>query len=69
MIKLETAKLYISDGNQAVRLPIVEDLPNAVTRAAIEESERLLHDTNAKTFSSMEKLRADLLSDEDEDNI
>ena len=47
---------------------IVRYLPNAITRAAIEESERLLHDTNARTFTSMEELRADLLSDEDDDN-
>jgi len=38
---------------------------NAVTRAAILEAEQLLNDPNAKTFTSMEELRADLLLDED----
>ena len=46
---------------------IVRYKPNAVTQAAIAEAERLLHDPNAKTFTSMEDLRADLLSDEDDD--
>ena len=46
---------------------IVRYKPNAVTRAAILEAEQLLHDPNAKTFTSMEELRADLLSDEDDD--
>gem|GEM_PF-6391747 len=31
------------------------------------EAEQLLHDPNAKTFTSMEELRADLLSDEHDD--
>ena len=39
--------------------------PNSITLAAIAEAERLLHDPNAKSFTSMEDLRADLLSDED----
>ncbi|MCL2142524.1 MAG: type II toxin-antitoxin system RelB/DinJ family antitoxin [Methanimicrococcus sp.] len=46
---------------------IVRNKPNAVTQAAIEEAERLLHDSNAKSYTSMEELRADLLSDEDDD--
>ena len=46
---------------------IVRHKPNAVTQAAIAEAELLLHDPNAKSFTSMEELRADLLSDEDED--
>ncbi|MCL1828934.1 MAG: type II toxin-antitoxin system RelB/DinJ family antitoxin [Oscillospiraceae bacterium] len=46
---------------------IVRDMPNAVTKAAIAEAERLLRDPNAKTFMSIEELRADLLSDEDDD--
>jgi len=46
---------------------IVRYRPNVVTQAAILEAEQLLHDPNAKTFTSMEALRADLLSDEDED--
>ena len=46
---------------------IVRDMPNAVTQAAIAEAEQLLHDPNAKSFMSMEDLRADLLSDEDDD--
>lgn len=37
--------------------------PNAVTRQAFEEGERLLRDPNAKRFSSVEDLFADL--DED----
>jgi len=46
---------------------IVRHIPNSVTQAAIVEAERLLHDPNAKTFTSMEELRTDLLSDEDGD--
>ncbi|MCL2500036.1 MAG: type II toxin-antitoxin system RelB/DinJ family antitoxin [Defluviitaleaceae bacterium] len=46
---------------------IVRHKPNAVTQAAILEAEQLLHDPNAKTFTSMEELRADLLSDDDDD--
>jgi DNA-damage-inducible protein J len=45
---------------------IVRHMPNAVTQAAIEESGRLLRDPNAKSFTSMEELRADLLSDEED---
>ena len=40
---------------------------NAVTQAAILEAEQLLNDPNAKSFTSMEELRADLLSEEDDD--
>ena len=47
---------------------IVQYKPNAVTQAAIEEAERLLYDNNAKSFTSMEELRADLLSDDDGDD-
>ena len=43
---------------------IVRCKPNAVTQAAIVEAERLLQDPNAKSFTSMEELRADLLSDD-----
>ena len=46
---------------------IVHYKPNAITQAAIVEAERLLHDPNAKSFTSMEALRADLLDDQDED--
>ena len=46
---------------------IVLSIPNATTQAAIAEAERLLHDPSAKSFTSMEELRADLLSDEDDD--
>ena len=46
---------------------IVRYKPNAVTQAAIAEAEQLLHDPTAKTFTSMEELRADLLSDGDDD--
>ena len=45
---------------------IVRYKPNAVTQAAIAEAERLMYDHDAKTFTSMEELRADLLSDEDD---
>ena len=48
---------------------IVRYKPNATTQAAIQEAKQLLNDPNAKTFTSMEELRADLLSDEDDDNI
>ena len=41
---------------------IVRYKPNAVTRAAIMEAERLLQDPDAKSFTSMEDLRANLLS-------
>jgi len=46
---------------------IVRHTPNAVTQAAIAEAERLMIDPTAKTFASMEELRADLLSDEDDE--
>jgi DNA-damage-inducible protein J len=46
---------------------IVRNKPNAVTQAAIAEAELLLYDQNAKSFTSMDELRADLLSDEDDD--
>ena len=46
---------------------IVRYKPNAVTQAAIEEADRLMHDPNAKSFTSMDELRADLLSDEIDD--
>ena len=46
---------------------IVRHKPNAVTKAAIEEAEILLHDPNARSFKSIEDLRIDLLSDEDDD--
>ena len=44
---------------------IVRYKPNAVTQAAIAEADQLLHDTTAKSFTSMDDLRADLLSDDD----
>jgi DNA-damage-inducible protein J len=40
--------------------------PNADTRAAMAETESLLHDPNAKSFNSMDELRVDLLSDDDD---
>ena len=46
---------------------IVRYKPNAITQAAIAEAEQLLHAHNARTFTSMEELRADLLSDDDND--
>ena len=48
---------------------IVRHNPNAVTQAAIAEAGRLLHDPNAKSFTSMEALRADLLSDDEDGGI
>jgi len=46
---------------------IVRYKPNAVTQAAIAEAEKLMLDPNAKTFNSIEDLRTELLSDEDDD--
>ena len=46
---------------------IVRYKPNGVTQAAIAEAELLLNDPNAKTFTNMDELRADLLSDESDD--
>ena len=46
---------------------VVRYKPNAVTQAAIAEAEQLLNDPSAKSFSSMEELRADLLADEDDE--
>ena len=46
---------------------IVRHKPNAITQAAIAEAKQLLHDPNARSFTSMEELRADLLSDDNED--
>ena len=39
--------------------------PNAETVAAMMECERLSRDPNAKSFTTMEELMTDLLSDED----
>ena len=41
--------------------------PNAITQVAIKEAEILMTNPNAKTFCSMEELKADLMSDEGED--
>ena len=46
---------------------VVRYKPNTVTQAAIKEAEILLHDPNARSFTSIDELRADLLSDEDDD--
>ena len=46
---------------------IIRNRPNAVTQAAIKEAEILMTNPNAKTFSNMEVLKADLMSDEDDD--
>lgn len=46
---------------------IIRHKPNEVTRAAINEAEKLLHDNDAKTFTSMDELKADLMRDEDDD--
>ena len=46
---------------------IIRYKPNEITQAAIKEADKLLHDNNAKTFTSMEELKADLMSDEDDD--
>ena len=46
---------------------IVQYKPNAVTHAAMSEAERLYADQNVKTFTSVKDLRADLLSDDDDD--
>ena len=48
-------------------LEIVRYKPNVATQAAIAEAQRLLHDPNVMSFTSMEDLRADLLSGEDDD--
>jgi len=45
---------------------IVRYKPNAVTQAAIAEAEMLINNPDVKAFTSMEDLRADLLSDEDD---
>ena len=46
---------------------IVRYKPNAITQAAILEAKQLLSDPSAKTFTSMKELRADLLSDDEDD--
>ena len=46
---------------------IIRHTPNAVTQAAIKEAEILLTNSNARTFSNMEALKEDLMSDEDDD--
>jgi DNA-damage-inducible protein J len=45
---------------------IVRFKPNAVTQAAILEADQLLYDQNTKSFTNMDDLRADLLSDDDD---
>ena len=44
-----------------IKMPV----PNAETVAAMMEGERLSRDPNTKSFTSIEELMADLLSDED----
>jgi DNA-damage-inducible protein J len=44
---------------------VVRYRPNAVTQAAIAEADSVLSDPSAKSFKSMDELRADLLSDGD----
>lgn len=39
------------------------DVPNAATLAAIKEAEKMLHDPNAKRFSSVEELFEELDSE------
>jgi DNA-damage-inducible protein J len=46
---------------------IIRYTPNDITKAAIREADNLMNDPNAKTFTTMDDLRADLLSDEDDD--
>ena len=46
---------------------IIRHKPNSVTQAAIKEAGVLMINPDAKTFSSMEALKADLMSDEDDD--
>jgi len=46
---------------------IIRHMPNMITQAAIAEAESLLANPNAETFSNMESLKADLMSDEDDD--
>ena len=46
---------------------IIRHKPNSVTQAAIKEAEILMTNPDAKTFSNMEALKADLMSDEDDD--
>ncbi|MCR5661948.1 MAG: hypothetical protein K6G50_07445 [bacterium] len=41
---------------------IVSDIPNDETLAAMEEAEEMLKDPNAKKFSSVQELFADLRS-------
>ena len=41
---------------------IVSDIPNEETEAAMEETEELLNDPDAKTFSSVDELFAELRS-------
>lgn len=45
---------------QGMPFDIKLDKPNAVTRAALEEGDRLLNDPNAPRFTSLEDLFADL---------
>jgi DNA-damage-inducible protein J len=44
---------------------VVRYMPNAATKAAMAEAETLLRDPRAKSFASMDELRADLLADPD----
>ena len=44
---------------------LVRCKPNAITQAAIDEAEKLMHDPKAKSFATMDELRADLLSEDD----
>jgi DNA-damage-inducible protein J len=46
---------------------IIRYTPNEITKAAILKADCLMNDPNAKTFTTIDDLRADLLSDEDSD--
>lgn len=58
------------DINSDIEICLVEnepdniEVPNAETIAAMEEAEKLSHDPNAKTFTSVEELFKDLEADE-----
>lgn len=58
--------VFIKKAVREQRIPfeISADYPNAVTRSAFEETERILKDPNRKTYNSAEEMIGDILKDE-----
>ena len=53
--------LFLRQAVREKRIPFeVADVPNAVTRAAMRESERMLHDPNTKYYTDLDEMWRDI---------